>query len=208
MWCAGLSQDRRSSSTGQRSFSLCVWERHLLRGEQLSVLREITEGLKGRRRASRHAHNLWPDVFAEQLPVDRAADADVRSKSFGLSLTFGDPKAIESQRAVLSDKKAEPAARLDALNALVGVNAPNLAPDCFSRWCTEPALQSAALKALAGFDDSKTPKLVLDTYASLSPDVKRDAIGTLASRAPFALELLRAVEKAAKQVAAERSCLR
>jgi putative heme-binding domain-containing protein len=57
----------------------------------------------------------------------------------------------------------------------------------------DQALRSAALAGLALYDDSATPREILSIYPQLSADEKRAALATLASRAPYALQLLSAV---------------
>ncbi|HLJ11260.1 MAG TPA: family 16 glycoside hydrolase, partial [Planctomycetaceae bacterium] len=58
----------------------------------------------------------------------------------------------------------------------------------------EPALCGEAIRALAAYDDPRTPELLLAVYARLTAGQKRDALATLASRAPYAQALLEAIE--------------
>lgn len=162
--------------------------------EQLAVLNEMSLGMKGRRQVEMPA--TWNAVFAK---LSTSSDANVRSKAFGVALTFGDPTAIEAQRNLLADTKASDAERLSALDALVGVNAPNLAPTLQSL-VTETPMQLAAITALASVEDPKTPAVLIAAFEMLPVAAKRKAIGTLASRATFGLSLLKAVE--AKQIPA------
>ena len=54
-------------------------------------------------------------------------------------------------------------------------------------------LRGLALRSLAGYDDPKTPHVILAEYAGFTQDEKRDALNTLASRVNFAGVLLDAV---------------
>ena len=51
-------------------------------------------------------------------------------------------------------------------------------------------LRGLALRSLAGYDDPKTPQVILAEYAGFTQDEKRDALNTLASRVNFARLLL------------------
>ncbi len=57
------------------------------------------------------------------------------------------------------------------------------------------ALRGAAVRGLAAFGDTATPRELLRRYSSLNDDEKADAVGTLASRPAYALALLDAVER-------------
>src|SRR5439155_16451138 len=63
-----------------------------------------------------------------------------------------------------------------------------------------PALRGDALRALAGYDDPKTPTAVLGLYSSLTSAEKRDALNTLAARTEYGKALVEAV--AAKTIPA------
>lgn len=183
---------RRLSHTGDPKILARVIETALGKaagdGERLAILNQMIEGLKGRRQVEMPA--TWPEAFAK---LSVSPDIAVRSKAFGLTLTFGDPKAILHQRSVLMDDKQPASVRLDALNSLVSINAPDLAPS-LQALIKQPDLQQAAIKSLAGFDDPKTPGLLLAALPDLPADARRTAFGTLASRPAYGLELLKAVE--------------
>ena len=51
---------------------------------------------------------------------------------------------------------------------------------------TEPSLRGAAIRALANLDDAQTPSVILQRYAQLSAQEKRDAVGTLTARPAYA----------------------
>jgi putative heme-binding domain-containing protein len=57
------------------------------------------------------------------------------------------------------------------------------------------ALRGQAVRALANYDDAKTPSLVLAAYPKFTPTEKRDALATLASRPAFARALVGALEQ-------------
>ncbi len=184
---------RRLAQTGETPIIDKLIERTLTQdakpAEQLQVLREINEGLKGRRKVE--MPKSWSAAFAA---IVASPDADVRSQAMSLAITFGDPQAVEAQRRVLNDNKAAPAARLDAINALVKINASNLAPS-LQALVNDATLGGAAVRALAAYDDAKTPAVLLGAFETMSSDLKRDALATLCSRPAYADALLAAVEQ-------------
>jgi putative heme-binding domain-containing protein len=57
----------------------------------------------------------------------------------------------------------------------------------------DPVMRSGVLRGLAAYDDPKTPAAILDVYSESSAAEKKDALNTLAARAPYAKALLAAV---------------
>src|SRR5207244_1168320 len=108
-------------------------------------------------------------------------DARVTSEATALGLTFGDATALKSLRGVLADPIAKSDLRLRALEALLKVQDPELAPS-LRTLLAEPALRAPALRGLARYDDAETPPAILALYAQLAPAEKRDALATLAAR--------------------------
>jgi putative membrane-bound dehydrogenase-like protein len=155
---------------------------------RLALLRGLNEALKGRRRVEMPPR--WPAVFAA---LAKGADAETRSQATALGLTFGDVSARTSLREVVADVRADVGLRREALAALLKAKDDGLAP-ILQRLATDTALRGEALRGLAGYDDSKTPGLLLGLYGKLAPEERRDALNTLAARPSFAKELLAAVE--------------
>ncbi len=162
--------------------------------QQLTLLEGINEALRGRRQVAMPKD--WPSVY-ERLA--RAESEKIRSQATALAITFGDPAAMKAMREVLANRRAAPGERQSALAALVKVQDPGLAPTLHGL-LDEPAMRSAAVRALAGYDDAKTPAVLLAHYGAFGPAEKRDVLATLASRAAYAQALLEAV--GGKQIAA------
>jgi putative membrane-bound dehydrogenase-like protein len=154
---------------------------------QRTLLAGINESLKGRRKVDMPLR--WPPVYQRMA---KAEDAEIRAQATALAITFGDPVAMKAMREVLSNHQADLGARQNALAALLKVKDPGLATT-LQALVDEPALRSAALRALAAYDDAKTPEVLLAHYQKLAPAEKRDALGTLASRVSYAQALLSAV---------------
>ncbi|HWE36100.1 MAG TPA: PVC-type heme-binding CxxCH protein [Isosphaeraceae bacterium] len=155
--------------------------------ERRRLLQGINEALRGRRTVA--MPEGWPAV-AERLAKDE--DPQVRSQGVALGLNFGDAGAMAAMRRVLADAAAGLDRRREALAALRKVRDPQLAP-ALHRLLAEPSLRGEALRALASYDDPKTPTLILDAFPRLTPAERRDALNTLAARVESARALLAAV---------------
>jgi putative heme-binding domain-containing protein len=159
----------------------------------LLLLRGMNDGYRGRKDVPAPAD--W-SATADKLAGLESSEA--RSLAKAVSITFGDPKAFAAMRTVLADTKASVPERQAALTALVNGRDKELAP-ILQKLVGEPALRSAAIRALAGFDDPKTPAVILGGWKSFPADERRDALNTLASRPAYADALLDAIGN--KQVA-------
>jgi len=155
---------------------------------QVDILRGLREATEGR--GAVPMPEGWADVEARLLASDRA---DVRALTRSLGLTFGSARAREAVRAAVGDTSLDAGQRQDALRSLVSTRAPEL-PGFLRGLLSDPVLRGAAIRALAGFDDVATPSAVLEAYPRLAGSERRDALGTLASRAGYARVLLEAVE--------------
>lgn len=161
--------------------------------EQIRLLQEVQEGLKGRRQVP--LPPAWGGLYASLRKSD---NSEVQSLAASLALTFGDPHAVEERRMILVDSAVPASVRIAALEALVRINAPGLAPT-LQGLLKDPALLVPALRALAAYDDPTSATAILGAYGALPGAAKRDALNTLASRPAYALTLMDALEK--KQIA-------
>ena len=149
----------------------------------------IRQALRGRRQVP--MPTAWPAVAGR---LQESASGKVRQQAEALGVTFGDPAALARMRAIVADPGAENASRANALEALRAAKDPGLAPTLHTL-LSEPALRSAALRALGLYDHAATPEKILSVYASLRHAEKRDALATLASRAEYAAALLTAIDE-------------
>jgi putative membrane-bound dehydrogenase-like protein len=157
--------------------------------DQLIALKEISEGLRGRRQVP--MPKSWSDI-SPRLAV--SPDSAVQSVAANLAVTFGDPQALAARQKTLANPKAEMADRLAALDALVASNSANLAPT-LQQLLTTKELAGPALRGLAGYEDLQTPAAIVAAYPSFDAAQKRDAMNTLASRPAYAAALLNSVEQ-------------
>ena len=180
-----------ASSFGQTNDPLVVLTTLLARSDDtqfyLDLLRGMSDGLKGQRNLT--MPKGWEAI---ETKLGNSPNAEVRMLVQTLSLTFGSQKALTALRETLGNRSASVAARRSALDSLVGVKDTRL-PSMLQDLLTDPDLGGAALRALASFDDPKTPGAILTVYESLDGSRKRDALNTLVSRVSYAKPLLSAV---------------
>jgi putative membrane-bound dehydrogenase-like protein len=148
-------------------------------------------------RPERGAQRTAPRSHAQGLVCHRgeagaSSSADVRTLAQTLSLTFGSQNALRSLRRALSDSTAPIAARRAALDSLVSIKDAEL-PATLQALLRDASLRGPALRALAGYNDPKTPEALLAAYDGFDAAQKRDALNTLVSRPAFAQALLAAV---------------
>jgi len=154
--------------------------------QALLILRGMNDGFKGRKDVPAPAG--WSATADKLAKLD---SGEARSLATSVSIVFGDPRALEAMRNVLADSKAPVPERQAALAALIGYDK-ELAP-ILQKLVAELALRGAAIRALAGFSDPKTPGVILARWKELNSDEVRDALNTLASRPAYASALLDAV---------------
>lgn len=153
------------------------------------ILKGMNDGLKGRRGLK--MPQGWDELSAR---LNQSSNAQVRELAQSLSVTFGSASALTALRKKLVDRGASISSRQSALDALVQAKDPNL-PATLQGLLGEASMLAAILRALAAYDDPKTPDAVLRIYPGLSTADKQHALNTLASRATFARRLLNAVDK-------------
>ncbi|HEX3314032.1 MAG TPA: family 16 glycoside hydrolase, partial [Gemmataceae bacterium] len=151
------------------------------------ILGELKESLKGRRRVT--MPKSWTAAFAVLM---KSGDANLREQALSLAVVFGDAQAFDRLRELLRNVGTDAGIRKNALDALVAARDPGLPPMLLELLETT-AMRDQALRALASYDDPKTPIAVLKLYPKLNPAEKRDALNTLASRAGYGKSLLDAV---------------
>ena len=106
--------------------------------------------------------------------------------------TFDRERTSAQVTGMLARARAEGFPRARLIGRGPGIDDPSLAA-AFVEY------EARMTDVLAQYDDPKTASLLLSEYPQLPPREKRAALATLASRAGYAMELLRSVER--KEVA-------
>ena len=155
---------------------------------QLDVLRGISQAMQGRDRAD------MPEGWsAVESRLGKSTLGEIRTLVRSLSLAFGSENALNALRAILADQNVAAPERLNALNALVQTNDPQL-PGALLKLVKDPAIRSDAIRHLARYNQVETPHALLDVYNALNGTDKQRALSVLASRVEYAGLLLGAVE--------------
>ncbi|HEX3602398.1 MAG TPA: PVC-type heme-binding CxxCH protein, partial [Lacipirellulaceae bacterium] len=155
--------------------------------EQLTIIRALRSSLTGQRRVKPPGD--WPAVYAK---LAQNESAELKHEADALGVAFGDTKAMDSLRAIVSSNDADTTSRQEALKALLAAKDPKLAAT-LQTLLADAKLRDAALAGLALYEDGETPGKILAAYPQLSANEKRTALATLASRVPYGLELIKAV---------------
>ncbi len=156
---------------------------------QLDILKGIRDGLKGK--TGMKMPSGWAELAGK---LSKSGNEEVRGLIQALSSSFGDLKSLEAQRKIVADAAADAAGRKGALETLLGVHDAAL-PPILQAVLADAAMRGSAIRALAAYDDPKTPASVLAAYPALDVSEKRDAVNTLASRKGYAKELVAAVQR-------------
>jgi putative membrane-bound dehydrogenase-like protein len=159
---------------------------------QLAFLRGMNRALVGRRQV--RSPKGWAEIHPS---LAMSKNQEVRMQATALAVTFGNKEAVASMRKILTDAKADLAARRFALTSLQGAGILVLVDDLLEL-LDDDSLRGDALRGLAHFDDLRVPSVILRIYPKLPLAEKRDALATLCSRVSYAQDLLTAIQK--KQV--------
>ncbi|MGE0608607.1 MAG: PVC-type heme-binding CxxCH protein, partial [Pirellulales bacterium] len=164
--------------------------------EQDDIRRDVLLGLRtaiqGQRSVPMPAG--WAETFASRL--NTSEDAEVRDTATAIALIFGDKAAYDGLRKSVLDANSEGTVRRKALEALIQQHDPEL-PPLLQQLINDETLRGPAVRGLAGYDDVKTPGLLLAAFAGYDAPLREDAVLTLASRPAYAQALLDAVESGA-----------
>jgi putative heme-binding domain-containing protein len=156
---------------------------------QYDILKGMSDGLKGRRNVPMPVG--WEELSAK---LAQSSNTPVRELSQSLSVAFGSKSALNLLRLQLNNGKESLSTRTNALNALLQARDPQL-PATLQGLLKDEQLRRAALRALANYDDLKTPGIILEQYPRFTGVEKQEALNTLVSRAAFARPLLSAVAR-------------
>lgn len=132
----------------------------------------------------------WPALRAK-LELSR----DVRFKQLAgeMAKAFGDLGSLTQLRARAVDKSARAAERSDAVRVLGEARDSELRP-LLPALLVDTATRTAAIRALASYDDTVAAQVALAMHPGLSGEDRRELVETLTSRKSYAAILLDALE--------------
>ena len=129
--------------------------------------------------------------------ASKSESEEIKILARDLSVVFGDGRAMDELKALISNGGADLSARQQALRTLVTAKPEGLVA-LLHKLADDREMMVEAIRGLATVDHAETPKRVLDKWPRLSPEGRSVAMSTLVSRPSYAKALLAAV--AADQV--------
>lgn len=155
--------------------------------DKLAFLKGMATALHGWRKAK--PPEGWSE-FSQSLSSSK--NSDVQRLVRELSVVFGDGRALNEVRKIAETSSPDIEGRRAALRTLVLAKAENLS-GLLQKLMGDRDLQLDAIRGLAGYDDPRTPHLLIDKFVGLQPPSQREAIDTLVSRPAYAKVLLAGV---------------
>lgn len=151
------------------------------------ILHGMSEAMSGWTKVSQ------PKGWAAVAELAMKSDSnELKTTARELSVVFGDGRAMDELKALVTNGGADVSARQQALRTLVTAKPEGLIP-LLHKLLDDRELIVEAIRGLATVDHAETPKRVLDRFARLTPEGKMIAISTLVSRPSYSKELLNAV---------------
>jgi len=177
---------RRFAATGHRNdLAVCAELLHL--APDAEDVKRLMTGFEAAY-AGRSLPNL-PDELA-------AALEKFSGTSVVLGLRQSKPGALEEALKIVNDDRADKTKQLQYLQVLGEVSQPGCIAALLALSTSSPdnALQTAALRALARYDDPRIPPAVLSAFPKMTDDVRIAAANLLIHRTAWTLALLHAIE--------------
>ncbi len=157
---------------------------------RLLTLQEMGEALAGQ--ADVRMPGRWPEVLAGLLA---GRQQEVLREAESLSVRFGDRAILPRLRQILMNAQAPIPERQRALELLVQAGDTELTGLLPTFMNKLPDLREPAIRAMARFNDARTPGVIVGGYRGLTAPERQTAIATLSSRPAFAQALLDALER-------------
>ncbi|EAQ81107.1 PVC-type heme-binding CxxCH protein [Blastopirellula marina] len=159
-----------------------------------SVIRGMAAALNGWQKATAPKH--WAEVAQK---YGQASDVEIRNHVQSLSVVFGDGRALDEIRLIVTNNQLPAEARRSALRSLLVSRPADYVPTLV-QLLDDPAMMVAALRGLAQYDDPSIPAKILARVSKYDAAARAEMIQTLAARPSSARSLLDAVQ--AKRIAA------
>lgn len=153
------------------------------------MLEEIVASL--RVRANVKAPAAWSKTFDLLMA---STNVGYRQQAEFIAVKFGDQRVFPQLRKTLADRALPVEQRKLALDSLLAGKDKELPAVLQTLVKEKDDLRTAAINALAGVDDAKTPEALLSIYSSLPLADQQATIATLTARPNFVLALLDAIE--------------
>ena len=148
------------------------------------ILAGMAEALRGWSKAPQPA--AWAaaaDAFA------KGESSALKNQAQELGVVFGDGRAADELRAIVTNTNAEADARRQALRALLAGRPKDLA-GLLQTLAADRGVAIEAIRGLASYDDPATPTTIFNSWQRYTPVERAAAIDTLCTRPEYAHALL------------------
>ena len=136
----------------------------------------------------------WNAVYEELAKPDTTAENfNVYLYTLGVAARFGNGEAEQTLAHMIVDESGAYEERKVAFDFLLENDSPAL-PSMISELLTGTTLRAEALRAAATINNPDIATSIINNYKALNANEQVDARNTLASRPPYAVELLKAAE--------------
>ena len=154
---------------------------------QSDVLDGMTEAMNGWKQAKHPAK--WSEFSGK---INEGTNVALIKKARNVGVIFGDPKALEALKNLVTDNSVTDLERREALEKLIEKRSDGL-PRLLQSALLDKALAVTAVRGLMAYDDPATPALIIGHYKNFEDKERTEVIGALVSRAGSAKALLNAV---------------
>ncbi len=154
---------------------------------QADIVTGLDEALTGWRKAPKPA--AWDALTAK---LEGSTDAKLRDRVRGLSVVFGDGRALDEVKKVALNTTADLEQRKAALQTLIDSRAPDLRTIC-EQLLDVRFLNPLAARGLSAFDDPAIGVKLVAAYKQFHQSERPQLLATLVSRPAFARPLLEAI---------------
>ena len=154
-----------------------------------TLLRGMSRGLEGQRNVA--APVGWDKLSARLSTSD---NVNVRELSMQLSQIFGDISAIERALALVKNTAADSSQRRTALHGLLNQRNKRVSSH-LKNLVDDSVLAIDAIRGYAIVENAQAPFVLLARFKQMTPDHRRAVIETLATRKPYAVALLEAIQR-------------
>ena len=152
----------------------------------VDILKGIKAALEGR--TNMKAPASWPFDSAK-------GDSESEKLVAEISLVFGDRVSMDRLMKLAADRGADTTARKQAILSLSQFADPEKLFPLLKSQINDRKVHEAVVKSMSVCDQEQVAKLILRQYGRLPIQGKRNAIDTLCTRKPWAMELLDAVKR-------------
>ena len=151
------------------------------------IVRGLTDAVRGWRKAK--APRMWASFSAKVAP---GADAATAGRLRDLGILFGDGRALDEFRNVVTNVSASSTVRLAALQSLLDSRAENLGP-LLKQATNDAALRASAVIGLVQLGDPEGVVLATGRYAWVPSSNRPALLAAMVARPSSALALVEAV---------------